>query len=35
MSNQKVQEKEEGINRDGKIEWTMMLKLCGRETGKT
>jgi hypothetical protein len=27
MTNQKAEEKEESLNRDGKMEWTMMLKL--------
>jgi hypothetical protein len=30
---QKAEEKEGGLNYDGKMEWTIMLKLWGKETG--
>jgi hypothetical protein len=35
MPNQKTEEKKEGLNWDGKMEWIMMSKLRRKETGKT
>jgi hypothetical protein len=35
LPNQKAEGKEEDLNCDGKVEWTMMLKLWEKEAGKT
>jgi hypothetical protein len=29
MPNQKAEKREEGLNRDGKMEWTMLLRALG------
>jgi hypothetical protein len=34
MPNQKAEETEEGLNCDGKVEWTTVLKLWGQKLGK-
>jgi hypothetical protein len=35
IPNPNAEEKEQSLNLDGKMEWTMILKLWEKETGKT